>query len=364
MRPGDDLAALRGRAVRPRRRRRRDGDQQGGEQGRGPGPSRHPGGRAARRDRPRGRPARADHDRPDPARAHPGRGRHRRLQRGPGHGGAAAARTPTRRRARSASPLLAADRPQRRRRGDRHRRPRVARGPDRHRDRCRRAARARGPRRLVRRARQRAGGDRAGCRRRARRRGRAGPGQARPLARSPSCAAAPTWSCHRASTGPGAAALVRPDGADLFGYGAREAVVRALRGDAEDQAAFGAPADRRRARRRHPRRPHRTPRSGRTDDAVVVSRRRCADGRELSPSPSAGARSALPTTHRTQTVSGSDRPLRRLCPRRPPSALQGTPTDDHTEEPDSWPRPPRPTARRRSTRSAASRRAPSVAAGS
>ena len=43
--------------------------------------------------------------------------------------------------------------------------------------------------------------------------------------------------------GPGAAALVRPDGADLFGYGAREAVVRALRGDEQDRVAFGAPAE-------------------------------------------------------------------------------------------------------------------------
>jgi coenzyme F420-0:L-glutamate ligase / coenzyme F420-1:gamma-L-glutamate ligase len=43
--------------------------------------------------------------------------------------------------------------------------------------------------------------------------------------------------------GAGASALVRPDGADLFGYGAREAVVRALRGDHEDRPAFGAPAD-------------------------------------------------------------------------------------------------------------------------
>jgi coenzyme F420-0:L-glutamate ligase/coenzyme F420-1:gamma-L-glutamate ligase len=42
--------------------------------------------------------------------------------------------------------------------------------------------------------------------------------------------------------GPGAAALVRPEGADLFGYGAREAVVRALLGDDEDRPAFGAPA--------------------------------------------------------------------------------------------------------------------------
>ncbi|QIK75597.1 coenzyme F420-0:L-glutamate ligase [Nocardioides piscis] len=44
--------------------------------------------------------------------------------------------------------------------------------------------------------------------------------------------------------GPGAASLVRPDGADLFGYGAREAVVRALAGDLDDQAAFGARAER------------------------------------------------------------------------------------------------------------------------
>ena len=42
--------------------------------------------------------------------------------------------------------------------------------------------------------------------------------------------------------GRGAASLVRPDGADLFGYGAREAVVRALRAEAADQRPFGAPA--------------------------------------------------------------------------------------------------------------------------
>ncbi|WP_300639045.1 coenzyme F420-0:L-glutamate ligase [Nocardioides sp.] len=42
--------------------------------------------------------------------------------------------------------------------------------------------------------------------------------------------------------GPGAAALVRPEGGDLFGYGAREAVVRALAGDPGDRAPFGAPA--------------------------------------------------------------------------------------------------------------------------
>ncbi|MFT4263060.1 MAG: coenzyme F420-0:L-glutamate ligase [Nocardioides sp.] len=42
--------------------------------------------------------------------------------------------------------------------------------------------------------------------------------------------------------GPGAAALIRPEGADLFGYGAREAVVRALLGREEDRAPFGTPA--------------------------------------------------------------------------------------------------------------------------
>ncbi len=41
--------------------------------------------------------------------------------------------------------------------------------------------------------------------------------------------------------GPGARALIRPEGADLFGYGAREAVLRALRGDPADRAPFGAP---------------------------------------------------------------------------------------------------------------------------
>ena len=42
--------------------------------------------------------------------------------------------------------------------------------------------------------------------------------------------------------GPGAAALVRPEAGDLFGYGAREAVVRALLGDPADRVGFGAAA--------------------------------------------------------------------------------------------------------------------------
>ena len=42
--------------------------------------------------------------------------------------------------------------------------------------------------------------------------------------------------------GPGAVALVRPEAGDLFGYGAREAVVRALLGRDVDRVGFGAPA--------------------------------------------------------------------------------------------------------------------------
>jgi coenzyme F420-0:L-glutamate ligase/coenzyme F420-1:gamma-L-glutamate ligase len=44
--------------------------------------------------------------------------------------------------------------------------------------------------------------------------------------------------------GTGAGALVRPEGGDLFGWGAREAVVRALAGAVEDRQPFGAPVDR------------------------------------------------------------------------------------------------------------------------
>ncbi|WP_310528475.1 coenzyme F420-0:L-glutamate ligase [Nocardioides sp.] len=43
--------------------------------------------------------------------------------------------------------------------------------------------------------------------------------------------------------GPGATSLIRPDGADLFGYGAREAVIRALAGTEADQLPFGEPVD-------------------------------------------------------------------------------------------------------------------------
>ncbi|WP_148614029.1 coenzyme F420-0:L-glutamate ligase [Nocardioides rubriscoriae] len=41
--------------------------------------------------------------------------------------------------------------------------------------------------------------------------------------------------------GPGAVALVRPEGGDLFGYGAREAVVRAIGAAPDDALPFGSP---------------------------------------------------------------------------------------------------------------------------
>jgi len=42
--------------------------------------------------------------------------------------------------------------------------------------------------------------------------------------------------------GPGAVALVRPDSADMFGFGSREAVLRALAADPVDAPAYGRPA--------------------------------------------------------------------------------------------------------------------------
>jgi coenzyme F420-0:L-glutamate ligase/coenzyme F420-1:gamma-L-glutamate ligase len=43
--------------------------------------------------------------------------------------------------------------------------------------------------------------------------------------------------------GPGAAGLLRPEGADLFGLGSREAVLTALRGAEGDRRVFGAPVE-------------------------------------------------------------------------------------------------------------------------
>ena len=43
--------------------------------------------------------------------------------------------------------------------------------------------------------------------------------------------------------GPGAVGLLRPDGADLFGLGAREAVLAALGARVDDRTAFGTPVE-------------------------------------------------------------------------------------------------------------------------
>jgi coenzyme F420-0:L-glutamate ligase/coenzyme F420-1:gamma-L-glutamate ligase len=43
--------------------------------------------------------------------------------------------------------------------------------------------------------------------------------------------------------GPGASALLRPEGADLFGLGSREAVATALKGASDGRRLFGAPAE-------------------------------------------------------------------------------------------------------------------------
>ncbi|HET7385268.1 MAG TPA: coenzyme F420-0:L-glutamate ligase [Nocardioidaceae bacterium] len=45
------------------------------------------------------------------------------------------------------------------------------------------------------------------------------------------------------SHGPGAGALIRDESSDLFGYGARDAVLLALRGEPADLRGFGAPCD-------------------------------------------------------------------------------------------------------------------------
>ena len=96
------------RSTRPTpRRRRRLRDQQGGEQGRGPGRGRRPG----RGDRP-GDPAarrapRAAVDRGEPARAHDGRGRCRRVQRRAAVTSCSSPRTPTPRLGACASAIAA-----------------------------------------------------------------------------------------------------------------------------------------------------------------------------------------------------------------------------------------------------------------
>ncbi len=133
-------------------------------------------------------------------------------------------------------------RPQRRRGRQRHRRARLARGPDRHRDRRRRRA-SRSSRYAGRRD---AHGNELAV---------TAPAIADEVAGLAELASGKLGgrpftvvgglASHvlpPGDDGPGAAALVRPEGGDLFGWGAREAVVRALLADPEDRPPFGAPA--------------------------------------------------------------------------------------------------------------------------
>ena len=240
--PGDDLAAMLARAlVDLARRRRRRGHQQGGQQGRGPGPA-----PATARRRS---PARPSGWSPAAAPTAIVRTRHGLTLAAAGVDASNVAAghvvlLPEDPDA-SARALRAAaapsDRPQRRRARHRHRRPGLARGPDRHRDRRGRAARARALRRPHRRPRQRARRHRSRGRRRAGRGRRAGAGQARPAGRSPCVRGRADLVLPPGDDGPGATALLRAEGADLFGYGAREAVVAALAGDPADQAGVRAP---------------------------------------------------------------------------------------------------------------------------
>ena len=79
--------------------------------------------------------------------------------------------------------------------------------------------------------------------RRARRRGRAGPGQARPAGRSRVVRGRADLVLPAGEDGPGAAALVRAEGEDLFGFGAREAVRPRPGGSSRPtRRPFGAPA--------------------------------------------------------------------------------------------------------------------------
>ena len=162
--------------------------------------------------------------------------------------------------------------------------------------------------------------------------------------------------------GPGAAALVRADGADLFGYGAREAVVRALRGDAADQRPFGAPA-------------------APAELAAAIARRgrpdpvphRAGDGALLVTCPRGLVRPLTAADLRLRVDGQLDRPPPRTAvaardPCDPPvdSAVDPTQRDriaPHDRGITTWPSPPRPTARRSSTRCARSRRAPTGDAG-
>ena len=120
--------------------------------------------------------------------------------------------------------------------------------------------------------------------------------------------------------GPGAAALVRPDGADMFGYGAREAVRRApCAATPPTSAAVRAPGARRRAGAALGRCLG-TAVAARDGDGLTVAAPAAAPacGRRCRVRPRLGRSTTGTRTGRRG--SGCDQPLRRLCPRSRPSA--------------------------------------------
>ena len=136
--------------------------------------------------------------------------------------------------------------------------------------------------------------------------------------------------------GPGAAALVRPEAGDLFGYGAREAVARALVADPADRVGFGAVASaeelvdlldagagRSRSRHPHPGGPGRR------------ARRPAGRPAGLRVRVGAGARRGFRCRAPVAT-SGSVDFL--LDPRRRPATSDVPP---HLRGPQTWPRRPR-----------------------
>ena len=347
VRRGDDLAALLLRPRRPRGRRRRLVTSKVVSKAEGRVVHGDPRGRAGRRDRPGGGAPRPDRDRAHPPRADDGRRRRRRLQRRAGQR-RPAARGPGRLRPARCATAVRADRRQRGRARHRHRRPGVARGPDRHRRRSGRAAvlddhagPADGYGNELAVTAPAVADELAGVAELAPASSAAGP--------SPWSAVAATSCCPRARTGPGAAALLRPEGADMFGLGAREAVAGALEAATGAAAAFGVAVGRRRARRR----------AGRVlgpADRVVRARRRGGGHLGAAEHPRrwrGGVRPRLAGRRgrrRAGRVSGCARPLRRLC---------ATPPVPHARKPREhpWPsRQDRPPARGRRRRCAASRR--------
>ena len=293
-------------------------DQQGRQQGRGPGRGRHPRGRAARRDRPGRRPARPDHDRAHPPRADPGRGRDRRLQRRSPAASCCCPRIPDASARAIRARGCASGPAQRRRHRHRHRRPGLARGPDRHR---RSAPPGCASLEDYAGRRDAHGNELAvtapGRGRRARRGRRAGAGQARrPAVRRGARPRRPGAAARRA-TGRAPRRWCGPRAPTCSATAPARPCCRALRGDAGDRRPFGRPApaaelaavaDRRlgRCRRRPP-----TATARAASPRTATCRRRAS--RSLRPRLGTVRRADEPPPN-----SGAPRrSLRRLCPRPP-----------------------------------------------